>query len=192
MTVNKDGIELNIKQLSDGEKCLLALVGDLARRLAIANPAMANKLDGDGVVLIDEVDLHLHPRWQRMVIEQLTKTFKHCQFILSTHSPQVLGHLEPENIWVLRRDDKGEVEAVHPKMTYGMDSNRVLEQVMDSSERKPEVKASLQNLFRLLDGDLQQAKVELQALSAKLEKQGNHPDLVRARAIMSRLEMLGE
>ncbi|WP_252176137.1 AAA family ATPase [Endozoicomonas sp. 4G] len=114
MTVNKDGVELNIKQLSDGEKCLLALVGDLARRLAIANPTLENKLDGDGVVLIDEVDLHLHPRWQRMVIEQLTKTFKRCQFILSTHSPQVLGHLEPENIWVLRRDEKGEVEAVHP------------------------------------------------------------------------------
>ena len=192
MTVNKEGVELNIKQLSDGEKCLLALVGDLARRLAIANPTLKNKLDGDGVVLIDEVDLHLHPRWQRMVIEQLTKTFKNCQFILSTHSPQVLGHLEPENIWVLRRDDKGEVEAVHPQMTYGMDSNRVLEQVMDGSERKPEIKADLQNLFRLLDGDLQQAKAALQGLSAKLEKHGNHPDLVRARAILSRLEMLGE
>ena len=106
MTVSKEGCELNVQHLSDGEKSLLALVGDLARRLAIANPTLENRLDGGGVVLIDEVDLHLHPGWQRMVIEKLTTTFKNCQFILSTHSPQVVEHLEPENIWVLRREKK--------------------------------------------------------------------------------------
>ena len=190
MTVEKDGRELNIKQLSDGEKCLLALVGDLARRLAIANPTLPDKLKGDGVVLIDEIDLHLHPRWQRMVVEQLIKTFENCQFILSSHSPQILGHLQPENVWVLQRDEKGLVEAVHPQMTYGMDSNRMLEHVMDSSDRKPEIKAKLDELFSLLDGDLDSARSLLGSLSIELEKNGNHPDLVRAKALLSRLEML--
>ena len=192
MTVDKDGCELNIKQLSDGEKCLLALVGDLARRLAIGNPQLPDKLQGDGVVLIDEIDLHLHPRWQRMVVEQLSKTFVNCQFILSTHSPQILGHLEPESVWVLRRDIYGNTEAIHPRMTYGMDSNRMLEQVMDSTERKPEIKEKLQHLFRLLDEDLDAARQHLAKLSVKLEKNGNHPDLVRARAVLSRMEMLGK
>ena len=192
MTVDKDGCELNIKQLSDGEKCLLALVGDLARRLAIANPLLPDKLEGDGVVLIDEIDLHLHPRWQRMVVEQLSKTFVNCQFVLSTHSPQILGHLEPESVWVLRRDIYGNTEVIHPRMTYGMDSNRMLEQVMDSTERKPEIKEKLQHLFRLLDEDLDAARQHLAKLSVQLEKNGNHPDLVRARAVLSRMEMLGK
>jgi len=68
MTVTKNGAELTINQLSDGEKNLLAMVGDLARRLAIANPEMEKPVEqGSGVVLIDEIELHLHPKWQRTI-----------------------------------------------------------------------------------------------------------------------------
>lgn len=190
MTVEKDGHELSIKQLSDGEKCLLALVGDLARRLAIANPVQPDKLKGDGVVIIDEIDLHLHPRWQRMVVEQLSKTFENCQFILSTHSPQLLGHIQPESVWVLGRNEQGQAYAAHPDMTYGMDSNRILELVMESTDRKPEIKKALKELFRLIDSDLDKAKKHLARLSDKLEKHGSHPELVRAQALLTRLEML--
>lgn len=71
MTVEKQGQELIIAQLSDGEKCLLAMVGDLARRLAIAKPGLSDSLQGNGVVLIDEIELHLHPQWQRQMVPAL-------------------------------------------------------------------------------------------------------------------------
>ena len=70
MEVEKEGERLMINQLSGGEKCLMALIGDLARRMAILNPLRANPLEGEGIILIDEIDLHLHPKWQRMVIPQ--------------------------------------------------------------------------------------------------------------------------
>ncbi|MBE9129000.1 MULTISPECIES: AAA family ATPase [unclassified Coleofasciculus] len=74
MTIKKQSEELIIDQLSDGEKGLLAMVGDLARRLAIASPGLCDPLQGSGVVLIDEIELHLHPKWQREIIPALTRT----------------------------------------------------------------------------------------------------------------------
>jgi predicted ATP-binding protein involved in virulence len=105
MTITKQGQELIINQLSDGEKCLLAMVGDLARRLAIANPSLPDPLQGSGVVLIDEIELHLHPKWQREIIPALTRTFPNCQFIVTTHSPQVISQVKPEGIYILERTD---------------------------------------------------------------------------------------
>jgi predicted ATP-binding protein involved in virulence len=108
MTITKQGQELIVNQLSDGEKCLLALAGDLARRLAIANPGLADPLQGSGVVLIDEIELHLHPAWQRKVIPVLTDTFRNCQFIVTTHSPQVLSQVKPDGIYI-RYSGSGEI-----------------------------------------------------------------------------------
>lgn len=90
MAVDKNGETLNVAQLSQGEKSLMALVGDIARRLAMLNPALENPLAGDGIVLIDEVDLHLHPSWQRHLCKRLTETFPNCQFVLTTHSPNAV------------------------------------------------------------------------------------------------------
>ena len=73
MKVEKNGILINVSQLSDGEKCTMALFGDLARRLAIANPVLENPLLGEGVVLIDEVELHMHPSWQRQILSKLLR-----------------------------------------------------------------------------------------------------------------------
>ena len=77
--------------MSDGEKCTIALFGDLARRMALANPERENPLEGTGVVLIDELDLHMHTSWQRKVLGVLKETFPNIQFIITTHSPQILG-----------------------------------------------------------------------------------------------------
>jgi predicted ATP-binding protein involved in virulence len=132
MTVNKNGQELSINQLSDGEKCLLAMVGDIARRLAIANPSLDDPLQGEGIVLIDEIELHLHPQWQHKIIHRLTKTFPNCQFIVTTHSPQVLSHVQPENIYILQSTPDG-IIASDPESSYGRDSNQILENVMGVS-----------------------------------------------------------
>jgi predicted ATP-binding protein involved in virulence len=125
--IEKGGEKLKIDQLSDGEKMLLLVVSDLARRLSIANPGMEDSLQGNGVVLIDEVDLHLHPQWQREVIPALGKTFPNCQFITTTHSPQVLSNVEKENILIL--EDYRIVE--NTPFTYGRDSNSILYDLMN-------------------------------------------------------------
>ena len=91
LLVDKDGETLDLSQLSDGERSFLAMICDLGRRLALANPRLSNPLHGPGVVLIDELELHLHPKWQRQIIHNMTTTFPHCQFIATTHSPQVVA-----------------------------------------------------------------------------------------------------
>jgi len=188
MTVTKQGTELTINQLSDGEKNLLAMVGDLARRLAIANPDMEKPEQGSGVVLIDEIELHLHPKWQRMVIPALLRTFPNCQFIITTHSPQVLGEVKDGKIYRLEKTETGVTAEI--VRTYGRDSNRILEDEMDVPKRNQAIKDDLLNLFRLIDdGNLSQAR-ELQA-SLKEEIGFDEPEFARADVLIHRKEVLG-
>lgn len=81
--------------LSDGQRCMLAMVGDIAHKAAKLNPQLGSRVlqETTGVVLIDELDLHLHPRWQRRVIEDLRRTFPKVQFICTTHSPFLIQSL---------------------------------------------------------------------------------------------------
>ena len=187
MVVDKSGKELRVDQLSDGEKCTLAMVGDLARRMAIANPALGDPLAGEGVVLIDEVDLHLHPGWQRHVVSALEETFPNCQFLVSTHSPQIVSHVAPERIWLLERSTAG-VSAIRPAESFGQTSGRILEDVMDVPERPQEIKERLSDLFLAIQQDeLATAKQSLSDLTSTI---GNDPDLVRARVHIRRKEAL--
>jgi predicted ATP-binding protein involved in virulence len=84
---------LDIMQLSDGYKTLLSLVIELASRMALANPRMKNPLEAPAIVLIDEIDLHLHPEWQRRVVGDLLAAFHSTQFILTTHSPYIVASI---------------------------------------------------------------------------------------------------
>ena len=142
MAIKKGREELSVDQLSDGEKCTLAMVGDLARRLAIANPHREDPLDGEAIVLIDEIDLHLHPGWQRHVIGSLKETFPNCQFLLSTHSPQILSHLDRNSIWLLERNKEG-VIARRPEDSYGQEAGRILEDLMNVPARPQEVETAI-------------------------------------------------
>jgi predicted ATP-binding protein involved in virulence len=94
--INKNGKRLSAEQLSDGERNYVALVVDIARHLALANPVDDNPLiNGKGVVMIDELEIHLHPKWQREVVESLHRTFPQIQFITTTHSPFIIQSLKP-------------------------------------------------------------------------------------------------
>lgn len=189
MTITKQGEELIVNQLSDGEKCLLAMVGDLARRLAIANPGLSDPLEGSGVVLIDEIELHLHPKWQREIIPALTRTFPNCQFIVTTHSPQVISEVKPEGIYILEKRN-GDIIATHPESSYGRDSNRILEDLMDTPERPQEIKENLLELFRLIArGDLDSARQLHQKIADEIGS--DEPELVGASVSMRRREILG-
>ncbi|MEW6499462.1 MAG: AAA family ATPase, partial [Cyanobacteriota bacterium] len=188
MTVEKQGQELIVNQLSDGEKCLLAMVGDLARRLALANPTLKNPLQGEGVVLIDEIELHLHPKWQREIIPALTRTFPNCQFIVTTHSPQVISEVKPNGIYILEATSEG-VVAKRPESSFGRDSNRILEDLMGVSARPQEIKDELLELFRLIDkGDLDGARQLRQQIADQIGT--DEPEFVRADVLMRRKEIL--
>jgi predicted ATP-binding protein involved in virulence len=194
MTVNKtigDKVEeLSINQLSDGEKCLLAMVGDIARRLAIANPSLDDPLQGEGIVLIDEIELHLHPQWQHKIIPRLTETFPNCQFIVTTHSPQVLSHVQPENIYILQSTPNG-IIASHPESSYGRDSNQILEDYMGTPERPQDIKDKILEIFQVIDqNDLAEAKKLCESLGSEIGS--DEPELIRARAVIKRKEILGK
>ncbi len=187
MVVEKRRKELTVNQLSDGEKCSLAMVGDLARRMAIANPTMRNPLKGDGIGLIDEIDLHLHPGWQRKVVPALKETFPNCQFVLATHSPQVLSHLTPESIWILKRTKLG-TEAKHPEDAYGQEAGRILEDIMDVPARPQEIKNQISDLFLAIEqGKINKAK---RLLGKMRDAIGADPDLVKADVLIRRKEVL--
>jgi len=188
MTADKQGEELIVNQLSDGEKCLLALAGDLARRLAIANPDRNyNPLEGSGVVLIDEIELHLHPKWQRAIIPNLKKTFPNCQFIITTHSPQVISDLK----WVHLLRSTPEGIAIERVPSFGKDSNRILETLMGTPERRQEIKEYLRELFRLIDkGELGKARQLRQDLVDQMGEED--PEFVRADWLIQRKEILNK
>lgn len=189
MEVKKAGETLRVDQMSDGEKCLFALAGDLARRLAIANPGMEDPLGGEGIVLIDEVDLHLHPSWQRIVINRLTDTFPNCQFILTSHSPEVITHVHPTSIKVLTLDRWG-LKVREPEESYGKTADRILEDLMGLPTTRPnEVAERLSRIYSLIDqGRTADAKAEIERLREDI---GDDPELVRARVLITRKETIG-
>jgi predicted ATP-binding protein involved in virulence len=183
MVAQKEGATLELDQLSDGEKGLMTLAGDLGRRLAIANPKLQDSLSAEAVVLIDEIELHLHPGWQRMVVERLCQTFPNCQFILTTHSPQVLSQIPAESVILLDHFQ----QVALPAGTLGRDSNSILAEVMGVPERPEFSAARIHEIARMIDsGELPQARQALDELAKQL---GEHDsEVVRLRALMGFLE----
>ena len=160
-----EGAEVTVNQLSDGEKCLLALVGDLARRLAIAGPGTSPR-EARGIVLIDEIELHLHPKWQRAIVPALRRTFPNCQFIVTTHSPQVISEVDPQQVRLLSRTEDG--LQVEPALsTKGKDSNSLLREVFGDTERPKWMADKADLLRRYIDA------AEYENARALLEEIGN-------------------
>lgn len=116
--IKKKGQEFRFDQLSDGEKAYIAIVADIARKLGMTHPSQQDPLQAEGIVMIDEIDLHLHPSWQRDVIPQLTKTFPRVQFFITTHSPYVLTNVNMHSGQkVFLMNDGKAIEA--PSTLYG-------------------------------------------------------------------------
>jgi predicted ATP-binding protein involved in virulence len=186
LVVDKNNVPLMLNQLSDGERGMLAILFDITRRLAIANPNSNDPVaEGEAIVLIDEIELHLHPMWQRQVLRRFAETFSRCQFIVTSHSPLVLGEVEGSSIRFLFRDG-GKVQSWTPEHARGFDTNRVLEDLMGVESRDPETTAKLHHLARAID---QEQFEQARGMIAELQKQiGEDADLVRSRALMAFLE----
>lgn len=185
--VDKRGQPFYLHQLSDGERGLLALVFDLTRRLAIANPDSVNPIaDGVALVLIDEIELHLHPKWQRDVLQRLRDIFKACQFVVTTHSPLVLGEVPARCVRFLEFVN-GRVGVTVPTEAYGMDANRILQEFMGAPVRNRQVDGELKTLFELIDQErFDAARAAISALERKLGE--DEPELTRASSLIRFLE----
>ncbi|WP_273823206.1 AAA family ATPase [Pseudomonas asplenii] len=182
-----EGKTIPFNDLSDGQRGLIALIADIARRMCILNPHMGKDVlkNTSGVVIIDELDIHLHPAWQRTIVHALKSAFPKVQFIAASHSPQIIGSLRPEEIIVLDNGDSS-----HPRASYGLDSSRVLEEVMGAPQREPKVESLLSELFSALESNnLEEAKTRLSSLKAEAP---DLPEFARAEALLKRKEVLGK
>ena len=181
-----------LAQLSDGYRNLLALVLDFARRLAQANPNWPNPLEAPGILLIDEIELHLHPRWQQQVIPALRAAFPNTQLIVSTHSPAVLTTVRREHIKLLGADHQFE-QIPNDVGTYGADNSRVLAEVFGTYSRPQNIDTvqQLAEYWQAVEAeehDTDQAKALRQELESALGT--SDPDLLRADLRIKQLQFL--
>lgn len=132
--IEENNITYNINQLSDGYKTVLAMIMDIAGRMAEANPDKLNPLESEAIIMIDEVDLHLHPRWQQTILIDLQNTFPNAQFIITTHSPQVLTTVHAENIQAIKLVDNTPIIKKY-NFSYGAKSNELLKEILGINER---------------------------------------------------------
>jgi predicted ATP-binding protein involved in virulence len=179
MKIDKDGLTLSVNQLSDGEKIYIALVGDLCRRLALANPTLQDPLKGEGIVLIDELDLHLHPQWQSEIATRLCKTFPNIQFIVTTHSPLVITNIQSSQLRILS-SEQGRTVVANSENGYAMPVSIILKDIMGISNELPaNIEKLLDTVYQeIQDGDIENAQI---GYSELLKLTPNLPDLVKIR-----------
>lgn len=197
---HSDHGEMSLGLLSDGIRAVVSLVADMAFRATLLNPYLGANVcrDISGIVLIDEIDLHLHPKWQQQIIHSLRTIFPNIQFIISTHSPQVLATVPRSQVRVIRRiqseevsDSEGCWEAVKPsESSFARDSSHVLANIMDVSPSPQIVDVSEQvaQFGHLVRNGHEKSK-EAEDLRATLEQKGyefNENELRIWRAIGQR------
>jgi len=167
LLIDKGGLPLDLTQLSDGERAFIALICDLGRRLVLANPMLPNPLHGAGVVMIDELELHLHPRWQREVVEKLRGAFPNIQFIATTHSPFVIQSLRPGELINL---DPEEFAEYSNKSIEDITENVMGVQLPQKSERYQKMMQAAEEYFRLLRQIQGQSKESIEAAERRLNE----------------------
>jgi predicted ATP-binding protein involved in virulence len=185
----KTGLFLSFEQLSDGQRNMLGMVADMAFRAATLNPHLGANAAAQtsGIVLIDEIDLHLHPAWQRRIAGDLQKAFPHVQFIVTTHSPQVLSAVSEDAVLVLEDNQFFRP----PAPTRGRDSNSLLTEVFGASVRPVETAARIVEITRLLDDcKYDEARKQLDLLATELTERD--PDISRLRNILDIVEGFDE
>ena len=202
--VYSDGEEtLPIRLLSSGFRNLLGMVFDIAYRMAVLNPDLLDDITEKtpGVVLIDEIDMHLHPNWQWRVVEALKHTFPKVQFIATTHSPIIIASCKEEKLIALRLEDvflDKPSEIVHGKTAKGWMVDSVLEKYMHSRNRAQETMSKLKRLSELakekLAGDMSDiGRKEYEGLIKELSEVLPEDDIgIEEAAFLTIDEILGE
>ena len=142
-------MRMPLNQMSDGNKSTISLIADIAYRMAQLNPQLLDEvLNGTpGIVMIDEIDLHLHPAWQRHILRDLTMIFPMVQFIVTTHAPSVINTTREKNLRILR---EGRLVNV-PNQTYGKDVNTITREVMDVAQRPVSIMSRFNQFYQMMD-----------------------------------------
>ena len=183
LVAGHSGATLPVRQLSEGERGILGIVLELSRRLATAYPETRNPAaEAEAVVLIEELELHLHPQRQRELARELPRAFPRCQFIATTLSPQVIGEVEHERVHVVTAD-----RAHSPARSFGLDSNRVLEEIMQTGTRS----AAVGDLIAAISRDAREKRVSSarEAVERLADRLGeNDPDVTHLRTLVDLLE----
>lgn len=176
-------------EMSDGYKNTLSMIGDIAYRMAVLNPMLGDKVleETSGVVVIDEIDLHLHPQWQQTIISDLNIIFPKLQFIVSSHAPAVINSVAKEQIRIL---DNGEIY-MPAAQTYGRDANSILREVMKVSERPTDIKQRMNLFYSYMDeNNYQEADKILTEIESIVGT--TDPDIAAARTSLDLEKILGE
>ncbi len=184
--INNDDSRIPFHLLSDGVRCMMAMVMELAFRCYLLNPHLGKSApkETNGVVLIDELDLHLHPSWQRRVANDLRRAFPNLQFVVTTHAPMVISSLNDCRIFTI---SDGQVFDFPNQ--YGRDASYILE-VMGVAKFERELKMQLEEYYRLIESGMGQSDEAMGFRQALNEKLGvGHPDLKRADMMLSFFSM---
>ena len=185
---------LRLSQLSGGYRVMLLLAADLARRMAQGNPHLDDPLQSEAIVLIDDVELRLHPSWQQTILPDLMRTFPNAQFLVSTHSPQVLTTVEADRVFELEREN-GAIGACRvPTAIYGARASDALRIVMGVDERpanNPFVKDLRRYLSLVASGNGE--STDARDLRQRLGNAApDDPDLSRADMELQRQQVMRE
>lgn len=178
-----------MEEMSDGYKNTLSMIGDIAYRMAVLNPTLGDQVleKTPGVVLIDEIDLHLHPQWQQTILTDLHAIFPEVQFIVSSHAPAVINSVPREQIRIL---DHGEIY-MPAAQTYGRDANSILREVMNVSERPADIKQRMDLFYAHMDEnnyeEADKVLTEIEAIVGTTD-----PDIAAARTSLDLERILGE
>ena len=193
LKVLKDEIWLSVRQLSDGERASLALIFDIARRLSVANPQLEDPVgDASAIIMIDEVELHLHPVWQRKIMDNLVSTFPNCQFIVTSHSPQVIGEVASQSVRFLEKDGD-QVMCWIPDQTVGLDANLILD-LMGADSINEKFRLDIREAGKLVQANnLAAAREKLEQIRLEINpthpEQVSNPEIVRLEASIRFLEV---
>ncbi len=165
-----EGVTVEVARLSSGERHLFVLATQIALRLILANPDSQDPLrEGFGIVLVDELDAHLHLAWQQSVLEKLQRLFPKVQFIVSTHSPLLLSGISSRKI-VLIEDGK----AFQAPSTYGRDLSIIASQLMDVPSSS--LRSEYSEIFKLIARrQLKEAEDKLEELRRKFSEKAEEP-----------------
>ena len=186
--IKKHGKRMSFVQLSHGEKQLIAMIGDITRRIILANQERENPLEGDGIIMIDNIELHLHPKHQKSIVPKLMEIFPNCQFIISTNSPHVINQTRPESLFILKETEDN-IEVKRANSSYGKTVDRILEDIMGLHTTRPnEVYETIRNIYEQIDrGDLGSSGEALDELSKDI---GEDSELVKARVLIKRKQLI--
>lgn len=175
-----NGVSVPFPALSDGLKAFIGWVADLLYYVCFTCPSGHKLVENRGIVLVDEIDLHLHPEWQRIIVPKLAAAFPNLQFIFTTHSPLVVGSLSSQNLWLCSTDeDEGITQVQQPRIPVrGLNSDQILltQYFGIGSSRAPEKEAQLDEIAKKAEGgDKNAAREFVRQLVKALPEDGQEP-----------------